>query len=40
VGTTEAARAAEAAADDVPVVRLERVRKSFGDNLEIGRAHV
>jgi polar amino acid transport system ATP-binding protein len=33
VGTTEAARAAEAAADDVPVVRLERVRKSFGDNL-------
>jgi polar amino acid transport system ATP-binding protein len=33
VGTTKAARAAEAAADEVPVVRLERVRKSFGDNL-------
>ena len=33
MGTTKAARAAEAAADEVPVVRLERVRKSFGDNL-------
>jgi polar amino acid transport system ATP-binding protein len=31
--TTGAGTAAEAAADDVPVVRLEHVRKSFGDNL-------
>jgi polar amino acid transport system ATP-binding protein len=33
VGTAGAGTAAEAAADDVPVVRLEHVRKSFGDNL-------
>ena len=33
MGTAGAGTAAEAAADDVPVVRLERVRKSFGDNL-------
>ena len=33
MGTAGAGTAAEAAADDVPVVRLEHVRKSFGDNL-------
>jgi ABC-type polar amino acid transport system ATPase subunit len=33
VGTAGAGTAAEAAADDIPVVRLEHVRKSFGDNL-------
>jgi len=31
--TTASGQAAERATDDVPVVRLEQVRKSFGDNL-------
>ena len=31
--TNEAVRAAEPASADVPVVRLENVRKSFGDHL-------
>jgi ABC-type polar amino acid transport system ATPase subunit len=31
--TTAVGQAAERATDDVPVVRLEQVRKSFGDNL-------
>ena len=31
--TTASEQAAERATDDVPVVRLEQVRKSFGDNL-------
>jgi ABC-type polar amino acid transport system ATPase subunit len=32
-GKATAVRQAESATEDVPVIRLERVRKSFGDNL-------